>query len=301
MQDNLANIDSDNSNKSNNNPVDTYSQSKLAVESEVAIVQSVIDLVNIKDPQIFTSLKLNGFLINVNKPLEWTSFDVVRSLKRYLPKKAKIGHAGTLDPLASGVLILAVGIKTKTIDTIQAQPKTYIAEITLGATTVTYDNEIPPKVINDSSLITDEAIKKVINTFVGNIEQTPPIYSALKHEGKPLYEYARENKEFDVKSKTRVVEITSIAITDIKRVDKLDNLNQKITIINITVCCAKGTYIRSLAHDIGQALGCGGYLTSLIRTSVGEYTIEGSVELSHCPQVIQRELYKILQISNSLN
>jgi tRNA pseudouridine55 synthase len=221
----------------------------------------------LKYSQVFSIM-----LINVYKPIDWTSFDVIQVLKRSipkdLPKRIKIGHAGTLDPLASGVLIVAVGREsTKDIDLIQAQTKEYVADITLGATTKTYDLEYFPDQIEDTSNISKKEVEQTLLEFIGIIEQKPPIYSAIKIEGKPAYKLARKGKieEKDIESKQ--VEINSI--------DLLNYSNSSgITTFTIKVTCSKGTYIRSLANDIGKSLKCGAFLSSLERTKVGNYNLQ---------------------------
>jgi tRNA pseudouridine55 synthase len=204
----------------------------------------------------------------INKPLGWTSFDVIAFLKRQLPKKTKIGHAGTLDPLASGVLVVATYKDTKKIPTLQNTIKVYKAQITFGASTITYDAEFLPEIVNPTSHLTCDQINQVLQSnFVGTINQTPPAYSALKVNGKRAYDLARAGLEVNLKS--RQVTIDKISILNFLQD------NQK-TIITIEIICHKGTYIRSLAHDLGQTLGTGAYLSSLIRTQVGSYLITNS-------------------------
>ena len=210
-------------------------------------------------------------ILNINKPLHWTSFDCCNALKRNYPRKTKIGHAGTLDPLASGVLIIAIGKATKRIDELQAQTKQYLAQITLGATTITYDAEFYPESINNTSNTSKDQILNTIQKFVGNIEQLPPIYSALKIDGKRAYELARKGQE--VVLKPRVITIDSIELKDYE-------CNDGITKFSILVTCSKGTYIRSLANDIGKELGTGAFLSGLIRTASGDYRVEDSIDLA---------------------
>ena len=210
-------------------------------------------------------------ILNINKPLHWTSFDCCNALKRNYPRKTKIGHAGTLDPLASGVLIVAIGKATKRIDELQAQTKQYLAQITLGATTITYDAEFYPELINDTSKVTKDQILDTIQKFVGNIKQLPPIYSALKIDGKRAYELARKGQE--VVLKPRIITIDSIELKDYE-------CNDGITKFSILVTCSKGTYIRSLANDIGKELGTGAFLSGLIRTASGDYRVEDSIDLA---------------------
>lgn len=204
---------------------------------------------------------------NINKPLNWTSFDVCNYLKREYPRKTKIGHAGTLDPLATGVLVVAVGKATKRIDSIQATVKEYVANITFGATTATYDAEIYPDNVLQTGFLNKQIVESKIKNFVGEITQLPPIYSALKINGKKAYELARAGVKVELKP--RIITIYSIELLKFTQ-------SEYITVIDIKVTCSKGTYIRSLAHDLGQELGCGGFLTGLIRTKVGEYSLENS-------------------------
>jgi tRNA pseudouridine55 synthase len=210
-------------------------------------------------------------ILNINKPLHWTSFDVCNALKRNYPRKTKIGHAGTLDPLASGVLIIAIGKATKKIESLQSETKQYLAEVTLGATTITYDAENYPEVINNTSAITKDQILQYLTKFEGEIEQLPPIYSALKIDGKRAYNLARKGEEVILKK--RKIEINSIVL-------KHYECNEGITKFSILVTCSKGTYIRSLAHDIGQELGVGAFLSGLIRTASGDYKVEDALDIS---------------------
>jgi tRNA pseudouridine55 synthase len=210
-------------------------------------------------------------ILNINKPLHWTSFDVCNALKRNYPRKTKIGHAGTLDPLATGVLIIAIGKATKRIEELQSETKQYLATITLGATTITYDAENYPEVIKDTSIVTKADIEKVISQFVGEIEQLPPIYSALKIDGKRAYDLARKGEE--VVLKKRKITINNIELQSYQ-------CEKGVTTFSILVTCSKGTYIRSLAHDIGQELGVGAFLSGLIRTASGEYKVENAVDIS---------------------
>lgn len=203
-------------------------------------------------------------VLNINKPLGISSFDVVRKIKK-LAKEKKVGHGGTLDPEACGVLPVCIGRATKAIDFIMEGEKEYIAKVKLGVVTDTYDRE--GKVLRESKVdSTEEEITKVINKFVGTIAQVPPMYSALKQNWKKLYELAREGKE--VYREPRTVTIHSI---DILSIDS--------PIIHIKVRCSKGTYIRSLCYDIGEELGCGAMMCELERTATGPFTIDRSVEL----------------------
>ncbi len=209
-------------------------------------------------------LKEGGVLL-VDKPVDWTSFDVVNKLRRQL--HVKIGHCGTLDPLATGLLILCTGKFTKKITEYQQQAKEYTGIIHLGAVTPTYDLESTPEQEKDIAHITEEDILKATQQFIGDIQQLPPIHSAIKKGGKRAYEYARAGKE--VKLDPRNIQITAFDITKIELPE-----------IHFRVACSTGTYIRSLAHDFGQALGCGGYLQELRRTKIGEYNADNALSPS---------------------
>jgi len=214
---------------------------------------------------------LNGQLILIDKPLNWTSFQVVNKLRwlirqRYKLKKIKVGHAGTLDPLATGLLIICTGKFTKKINEYQAQHKEYTGTITLGATTPSYDLETKVDESFDISNITDKMIEAARQQFIGDIEQKPPVFSALKKEGKRLYEYARKGESIDIpfrKVHISVFEITQIALPN----------------INFKVCCSKGTYIRSLANDFGKVLENGAHLSSLRRTGIGDFSVNDSISI----------------------
>ncbi len=201
-----------------------------------------------------------GYVLMVDKPLDWTSFDVVKKLKYALNLK-KVGHAGTLDPLASGLLILCTGKKTKEIEKYQNQGKEYEGTLVLGQTTPSYDLETQPTPAVDISQITEELIQETTSHFNGEISQTPPIYSAVKVDGKRAYLHARRGD--DVKLKSRVVHI-----------DHFDILSIDFPQVKFLVRCSKGTYIRSLVNDFGSELGVGAYLSQLRRTKIGEYSVE---------------------------
>ena len=212
---------------------------------------------------------LNGQTILLDKPLDWTSFQAVNKLKYKLksefnlPKKFKIGHAGTLDPRATGLLIICTGKFTKIIPQIQDAPKEYFTEIKIGVQTESYDTEKPEILHQDISEITETQIKETLEKFLGEIDQKPPIFSAIKIEGNRAYDLARAGKEVEMKS--RKTTITYI-----------ENIEIDLPFIRFTVGCSKGTYIRSLAHDIGQELGVGAYLTNLRRTKIGDYLVENA-------------------------
>jgi len=214
---------------------------------------------------------IDGEILYVNKPLNWTSFNLVSKLRWRMQKslnikKLKVGHAGTLDPLASGVMIICTGKKTKLIESFQYQTKEYIATLGLGATTASFDLELPVDAIYPTEHITRDLIDTVIPTFVGEIWQVPPVYSAVKVDGKRAYDYARDGQEVELKAKLLVID--EIEVLD------FSNLELKIRVV-----CSKGTYIRALARDIGIALGSGAHLTGLERTRIGE------VKLSDCWEV----------------
>lgn len=208
----------------------------------------------------------NGQFILIDKPLDWTSFQVVNKLrwaikKKFGLKKIKVGHAGTLDPLATGLLIVCTGKFTKKIETYQAQVKEYTGEIILGATTPSYDLETEIDNRFPTDHITEDLIHKTTKKFIGEINQKPPIFSAIKKDGKRLYELAREGKQTEIKS--RKVTISAFEITKV-------NLPK----VEFKVVCSKGTYIRSLAHDFGEALNSGAHLLSLRRTKIGDFNVK---------------------------
>lgn len=210
---------------------------------------------------------LEGHIFLLDKPLDWTSFQAVNKMKYKLksefglPKKIKIGHAGTLDPKATGLLIVCTGKFTKKIPEIQDAPKEYWTEIKIGVQTESYDTEKPEILQHDISHITETNVKEALEKFLGEIEQKPPIFSAIKIDGKRAYDMARAGQEVEMKSrKTTINYIKDIEIN--------------FPLVSFTVGCSKGTYIRSLAHDIGQELKVGAYLTQLRRTKIGDYRIE---------------------------
>lgn len=212
-----------------------------------------------------------GKVLAVNKPLDWTSFDVVNKIKfairkTHKMKKFKVGHAGTLDPKATGLLIVCIGRATKTIPELMGASKRYTATVKLGATTPSYDTETEEDQTFPIEHITRESIEAVLPKFTGEIMQVPPVFSALKKDGKRLYEMARKGQEVEISA--RPITIHSIEIIRFEG-DELV----------LDVHCGKGTYIRSLANDIGAALNSGGYLTGLIRTAIGERTLEGAFEV----------------------
>lgn len=212
-----------------------------------------------------------GYHLLINKPLEWTSFDVVNQLRNRLTryygrKKLKVGHAGTLDPLATGLLILCVGKYTKRIDSYQAQEKEYTGTFYLGATTPSYDLEHPIDKTYPTDHITHEQLLATAKDFTGSIEQTPPVFSAVKVNGRRAYDYVR-NQE-DIKLRKRTVEIKTFEIT-----------RMALPEVDFRVVCSKGTYIRSLARDFGEALQSGAHLSRLCRTRIGDFSLDDAWEL----------------------
>ncbi|APD07123.1 tRNA pseudouridine(55) synthase [Flavobacteriaceae bacterium UJ101] len=221
----------------------------------------------------------SGKILLIDKPLDWTSFDVVNKIrweirKKYHLKKFKVGHAGTLDPKATGLLILCLGKETKNIETYQGQEKIYTGTIKLGVTTPSYDTETEEEGNFPIDHISKELIKKTLPQFTGTIQQYPPIFSALKKEGKRLYEFARAGKEVEVKP--RQIHIQNFEIT-----------STELPYLDFNVTCSKGTYIRSLAHDFGKALNSGGYLTALRREQIGNFTIQNAFSIEKAIEIIQ--------------
>lgn len=208
---------------------------------------------------------LAGQTLLIDKPYEWTSFDVVNKI-RYAIKVKKVGHAGTLDPLATGLLIVCTGKKTKTIESLTSDDKEYKGIISIGQTTPSFDLETELSEQKDIAHITTEEIKSTIEKFKGELEQTPPIYSALKVDGQRAYKAAR--KGLDIKMKTRNVIISEFKIEKIELPE-----------IHFRIVCSKGTYIRSIANDVGEALGVGGHLKSLTRTRSGNHRLENAFQL----------------------
>lgn len=213
---------------------------------------------------------LEGQVLLIDKPLTWSSFQAVNKLKYTLknrlglPKKFKIGHAGTLDPLATGLLIVCTGKFTKRITEIQAQTKEYTGTICLGATTPSYDLETEIDATFPTGHIDEVMIHDTVKRFLGEIDQKPPVFSAIKKDGKRLYEHARAGEEVEIASRKTTIyefEITRVALPE----------------IDFRVQCSKGTYIRSLAYDFGQALQSGGHLTALRRTKIGDYSVENGI------------------------
>lgn len=220
-----------------------------------------------------------GVLILVDKPAEWTSFDVVNKIRFRLKyalgvKKIKVGHAGTLDPLATGLLLVCTGKYTKLLDQLQGMSKVYSGIIQLGATTPTYDQESDPDQFFPVDHITEEAISSVVQQYTGTYPQLPPVYSAIKQKGQKLYQLARRG--IDVELQPR-----QVVIHDFTHEIRADHQ------IGFTVDCGKGTYIRSLAHDVGKSLGSGAYLAQLRRESIGTYHVDQAMTLDDIMDCIQ--------------
>ena len=212
---------------------------------------------------------IEGHTLLINKPLRWTSFDVVKKIRNTLRsalqlKKVKVGHAGTLDPLADGLLIVCTGKFTKRINEFQAQEKEYTAEFTLGATTPSFDMETEVNETFDYNHITEDILKKTAKSLTGNILQTPPIYSAIKQDGKRLYEHARKGE--DVKIKERMVHVS-----------KFEIIKVEMPKVHVRIVCSKGTYIRSLAHSFGKNLNNGAHLSQLTRTRIGNFQLSKAI------------------------
>ncbi|WP_088340716.1 tRNA pseudouridine(55) synthase TruB [Robiginitalea sediminis] len=212
---------------------------------------------------------LEGQILLIDKPLGWSSFQALNAVKWTIRrafglKKIKVGHAGTLDPLATGLLLLCTGKATKRISELQGLEKEYQATMVLGYTTPSYDLETEPEPFGSTAGITREQVEAVAKAFTGEIRQKPPVFSAIKKDGKRLYEYARKGQEVEIPE--RVVQISRL---DIDRMEGAE--------VAFTVSCSKGTYIRSLAHDMGQALGCGAYLSALKRTKTGGFCVDNAL------------------------
>lgn len=221
---------------------------------------------------------ISGEVLYINKPLNWTSFTLVRKLRNKLCrklgiKKLKVGHAGTLDPLATGVMIVCTGKKTKLIESFQYQTKEYIATIKLGETTPSFDLETAVDGVFPVEHITQELVEVKLKDFIGEIEQVPPTYSACKVDGKRAYEFAREGQDVELKPKLLVI-------------DEIELLDYSFPEIRVRVVCSKGTYIRALARDIGVALGSGAHLTALERTRIGDVTLDQCIEGSQIEEFV---------------
>lgn len=225
---------------------------------------------------------IKGEVLYVNKPLHWTSFNLVNKLRWKLQKTLKmkhlkVGHAGTLDPLATGVMILCTGKATRLIESFQYQTKEYVATLELGSTTPSFDLELEVDATYPTAHITRELVDEVIPRFTGEIWQVPPVYSAVKVDGKRAYDYAREGQEVELKPKLLVI-------------DEIEVLDFAMPLLKIRVVCSKGTYIRALARDIGQALGSGAHLTALERTRIGEVKLPDCWEIDALVDHVEKEI-----------
>lgn len=218
-----------------------------------------------------------GEILAFNKPYGWTSFQVVGRMRWLLKRKAgikkiKVGHAGTLDPLATGVLIVCTGKATKKIEELQTHTKEYVATVKLGATTPSFDKETEEDATYPTEHITRELVENALQQFKGEIQQVPPMFSAVKVNGKRAYKLARKGEEVEIQAKT--INISEIELLDF-------NKNEDTTTAVIRVICGKGTYIRSLARDLGATLDSGAYLTDLCRTRVGDYKLSDCLDAEH--------------------
>lgn len=223
-----------------------------------------------------------GEVLYFNKPLKWTSFDLVNRFRYKLSrklgiKKIKVGHAGTLDPLATGVMIICTGKATKRIDEFQYQTKEYVATLKLGETTPSFDLEKDVDAVYPTEHINQSMVEDVLKQFIGKIEQVPPVFSACKVEGKRAYELARKGEEVSLKAKTLII-------------DEIELLEYKLPIIKIRVVCSKGTYIRALARDIGVALHSGAHLIALERTRIGDITLDKCMNPEDIETFLDREI-----------
>lgn len=216
-----------------------------------------------------------GAVLLINKPLRWTSFDAVRKI-RNLIKIKKVGHAGTLDPLATGLLIVCTGKYTKKINEYMAQEKEYTGTFTIGATTPTFDLESDPENFRSFSHLSELDIQQAIQQFIGEIQQVPPIHSAIKKDGKPVYLLARKGVEV-------ILEPRKVTIKQFE-VDA-----SQLPIVSFKVVCSTGTYIRSLANDFGTALGCGAYLSSLCRTRIGAFQLSDAISIQDLENAIRKK------------
>ncbi len=227
---------------------------------------------------------IKGEILYFNKPLHWTSFDVVNKVRRTLcraidKKKLKVGHAGTLDPLATGLMILCTGKATKQIESLQYGIKEYIATIKLGATTPSFDLEHPVDKEYPFKHITREMLEDTLKNFIGEIWQTPPVYSAVKVDGKRAFDYARKGEDVQLKAKLLVI-------------DEIDILNFDLPSIELRIVCSKGTYIRALARDIGTALNSGAHLTALKRTRIGDIYLDDCLEVDQFVEAVETGIIK---------
>ena len=223
---------------------------------------------------------LEGEVLYFDKPLYWTSFKLVKIVRTRISrklkiKKIKVGHAGTLDPLASGVMIICTGKATKLIESFQYQTKEYVATLQLGATTPSFDRETEIDGVYPTEHITREGVETVLRQFVGSIQQVPPVYSACKIDGRRAYDFARKGEDVELKAKELVI-------------DEIELLEYQSDIIKIRVVCSKGTYIRALARDIGQALDSGAQVIGLVRTRVGDVRLEDCLQVDQIDELVEK-------------
>lgn len=227
-----------------------------------------------------------GEVLYFDKPLKWTSFAVVNKIRYHIcrklgVKKIKVGHAGTLDPLATGVMIICTGKATKRIEEFQYHTKEYIATLQLGATTLSFDLEKEIDATYPTEHITRELVEETLKRFIGSIEQVPPVFSACKVDGKRAYDLARKGEEVELKAKTLVI-------------DEIELQECNLPEIKIRVVCSKGTYIRALARDIGEALHSGAHLTGLIRTRVGKVKLEDCLQVADFPEWLDQQEIEVI-------
>ena len=226
---------------------------------------------------------LEGEVLYFDKPLYWTSFKLVKIVRTRISrklkiKKIKVGHAGTLDPLASGVMIICTGKATKLIESFQYQTKEYVATLQLGATTPSFDRETEIDGVYPTEHITREGVETVLRQFVGSIQQVPPVYSACKIDGRRAYDFARKGEVVELKAKELVI-------------DEIELLEYQSDILKIRVVCSKGTYIRALARDIGQALDSGAHLIGLVRTRVGDIRLEDCLQVDQIDELVEKAVF----------
>ena len=224
---------------------------------------------------------LSGQVLLIDKPLHWTSFQAVNKLRweirqAFSIKKIKVGHAGTLDPLATGLLVICTGKMTKQIDTFQGQIKEYTGTIVLGSTTPSFDLETEINETFETNHITEDLIHNTTKQFTGEIEQFPPIFSAIKKEGKRLYEFARAGETVEIKSRKITIEVFEIT--------KIDGNN-----LDFRVVCSKGTYIRSLANDFGKAMHSGSHLSALRRTKIGDFNVSNALSIDNFIEALPKK------------
>lgn len=225
---------------------------------------------------------IEGEMLLINKPLEWTSFDVVNFLRSFIRKiynikKLKVGHAGTLDPLATGLLLICTGKKTKQIEQYMGMDKVYVGRMQLGATTPSFDKETEINQTYDLGNLTEAMLREIAKQFVGEIEQVPPTYSAVKIDGKRAFEYARKQNEVEIKPRKVTIH-------------QFELVNIELPFVDFMVNCSKGTYIRSLVNDFGKSLENGAFLTELCRTKIGQYSLNDAFTLDEFKKTILAQM-----------